>query len=36
MEEMITNATTEQKRKIVQAFLPMKKSDIAAIERVIR
>jgi predicted 3-demethylubiquinone-9 3-methyltransferase (glyoxalase superfamily) len=33
MEEMMTNGTPEQVARVTQAFLPMKKLDIAALER---
>jgi predicted 3-demethylubiquinone-9 3-methyltransferase (glyoxalase superfamily) len=33
MDEMLANGTPEQVARVTQAFLPMKKLDIAALER---
>ena len=33
MDEMLTNGTEEQVARVTQAFMPMKKLDIAALER---
>jgi hypothetical protein len=33
MEEMMQTATEEQRARLTQAFLPMKKLDIATLER---
>jgi predicted 3-demethylubiquinone-9 3-methyltransferase (glyoxalase superfamily) len=33
MDEMLANGTEEQRARVTQAFLPMKKLDLAALER---